>query len=127
MREDFGTSKTVSIQLRLTAFEVEKEENSNRNVQKKDSSKSKTIRPPREKGMSTFYHCLSKSENYKENPRNSTSTLWKSCEEVLKEVEKFNERISPEIKIISSNIEGPTNQHVNPVLTEEEESAMRDH
>ena len=80
----------------------------------------------REKGMSTFYHCLSRSENYKENPRNSTSTLWKTCEEVLKEVEKFNERISPEIKIISSNIEDPTNQHVNPVLTEEEESAMRD-
>ena len=78
-------------------------------------------------GMSTFYHHLPRSENYKENPRNSTSTLWKSREEVLKEVEKFNGRIPPEIKIISSDTEGPTRQRVNSVLTEEEESAMRDH
>ena len=80
----------------------------------------------REKGMSTFYHRLPKSENYKENPRNSTSMVWRSREEALKEAEKFNERIPPEIKIISSNIEGPTRQRVNPVLTEEQESAMRE-
>ena len=80
----------------------------------------------REKGMSTFYHRLPRSENYKENPKNSTSIVWKSCEEVLKEVEKFNERIPPEIKIINSNIEGPTRQRVNPVLTEEQKPAMQE-
>ena len=78
----------------------------------------------REKGMSTFYHRLPRSENYKENPNNSTLMVWRSNEEALKEAEKLNERIPPEIKIISSNIEGPTRQRVNPVLTEEKESAM---
>ena len=72
----------------------------------------------REKGMSTFYHRLPRSENYKEN---STSVVHRSREEALKETEKYNARIPPEVKIIASKIEGPTRQHDNPVLTEDAE------
>ena len=77
----------------------------------------------REKGMSTFYHRLPRSENYKEN---STSVVHRSREEALKEMEKYNARIPPEVKIIASKIEGPTRQRVNPVLTEEQKAAWRD-
>ena len=68
----------------------------------------------REKGMSTFYRRLPRSENYKEN---FTSVVQKkSREEALKEMEKYNARIPPEVKIIASKIEGPTRQRVNPVV-----------
>ena len=50
----------------------------------------------------------------------------RSREEVLKETEKYNKRIPPEVKIIASKIEGPTRQRVNPVLTEEQEAAWRE-
>ena len=70
----------------------------------------------REKGMSNFYRRLPRSENYKEN---STSVVHRSREEALKEMEKYNARIPPEVKIIASKIEGPTRQHDNPVLTED--------
>ena len=62
-----------------------------------------------------------------ENPKqygpkeNSTSVLHRSHEEVLKEMEKYNARIPPEVKIIASKIEGPTRQHDNSVLTEDAE------
>ena len=77
----------------------------------------------REKGMSTFYRRLPRSKNYKEN---STSVVQRSREEALKEMEKYNARIPPEVKIIASKIEGPTRQRVNPVLTEEQEAAWRE-
>ena len=101
----------------------------------------------RENGMSTFYHRLPRSENYKEN---STSVVQRSREEALKEMEKYNARIPPEVKIIASiskalpgnaltqslrknkrlhgesNIKCLNRQGVNPVLTEEQESAIRD-
>ena len=73
--------------------------------------------------MSTFYRRLPKSENYKEN---STSVVQRSREEALKEIEKYNARIPPEVKIIASKIEGPTREPVNPVLTEEQEAAWRE-
>ena len=74
--------------------------------------------PKREKEMSTSYQRLPKSENYKEN---STSVVHRSREEALKEMEKYNARIPPEVKIIASKIEGPARQHDNPVLTEDAE------
>ena len=101
----------------------------------------------REKGMSTFYPRLPRSENYKEN---STSVVQRSREEALKEMEKYKARIPPELKLSplrskalpgnaltqslrknkrlhgESNIKGLNRQGVNPVLTEEQESAMRD-
>ena len=52
--------------------------------------------------------------------------LLRSREEALKEAEKYNEKIPPEIKIISSKIEGTTRQRVNPILTEEQEAAWRE-
>ena len=79
--------------------------------------------PKREKGMSTSYQRLPRSENYK---KNSTSVVHRSREEVLKEMERYNARIPPEVKIITSKIEGPTRQRVNPVLTEEQEAAWRE-
>ena len=77
----------------------------------------------REKGINTFNRRLPRSENYKDN---STSVVRRSREEVLKEVEKYNARIPPEVKIIASKIEGLTRQRVNPVLTEEQEAAWRE-
>ena len=76
----------------------------------------------REKGMSTFYRRLPRSENYQEN---STSVVHRSREEALKEMEKYNARIPPEVKIIASKIEGPTRQHDNPVVTEDAEHIIK--
>ena len=77
--------------------------------------------------------------------------VWRSREEALKEAEKFNEKSLQKSKLSAltskvlpgnaliqsllkkkslqceSNIEGTTRQHINPVLSEEKESAMQDH
>ena len=58
--------------------------------------------------------------------RDNVWPVARSREEVLKEMEKYNARIPPEVKIIASKIEGPTRQRVNPVLTEEQEAAWRE-
>ena len=52
--------------------------------------------PKKEKGMSTSYQRLPKSENYKEN---STSVVHRSREETLKEMEKIQCKNSSRIKL----------------------------
>ena len=96
------------------AFEVE---NKKKIVtsERKITANPKQYDHKKEKGMSTSYQRFPRSENYKEN---STSVVHRSREEALKEMEKYNARIPPEVKIIASKIEGPTRQHDNPVLME---------
>ena len=40
-------------------------------------------------------------------------------------MEKHNARIPPEVKILDSKIEGPTKQHDNPVVTEDDKYIIR--
>ena len=55
----------------------------------------------------------------------SSYPFFRPFEEVLKEMEKHNARIPPEVKILASMIEGPTRQHDNPVLTEDAEHIIK--